>query len=1221
MSVNPDFRKVKSTLGGNMLEAATNSLKGRAAGKRFLLPAALAVLALSFLFTATSLSAQLLYGGINGTLTDTSGAVIAGAQVTAVNSQTGVSANTVTDSAGIYRFATLTPGTYNVTFDAKGFGKQQKNGVHVAVNEIAEENAQLSVGTATQSVTVTTAAPILQTEKADVHTDISSTEIENLPIQGSQGGNPQELLRVIPGSGLPDETNSLAGNPQRSINSNVNGQSEQGINWRIDGVPDAYPWLPANTAYVPPPDAVAGMHTVTDAMDAEQGNAGAAAINIEVKSGSNKFHGGANENYTSQVLQARDYFLTNSSLYTKNVNIQHYYGANVGGPILKDKLFFFADYERTTQRQKAGPDVRTLPTLAMTQGNFQGLPGNPIIYDPATGSATGAGKTQISCNGQANVICPNRIDPAATAVINLLQSDIKQETAGSQDQNNFSGSGTAYFNRDDADFKINYDPTQATTVFGRYSFSKTLVFDPPLLGAADGDATNGGQLGNAPGLVQNIGLGVTHTFTPNLLVDWNFGFTRQRLGSTFDLTSAKGLNDLKIPGTNNVGANGDPSLYYGLPGFIFPTGANTAGSTSGEILASMGNAQPANPFLFRDQQFVTDANLSWNHGKHSFRGGIEWNHSQINHFQPQGGTFQQPRGSFEFNGFVTSQAGSTPTWFNSWADFLLGLPSQTGKARALFNPTALRWSQWAWYVEDSWKLTPTLTITPGIRWEYYPFGYSDNDKGLRVLDLNTGNVLLGGYGGIPKDDGMDVGSGLWLPRIGVAWSLRPTTVVRAGYGISSDPYTWHVLRNAYPSVVLDDNVPTSFANYVPVASLTGLNATGLGSGSYTVPAGLVLQPLPNLTTGTIPLPNSTGTTTFANPFRRGYINSFNLMVQQQWGNLSFQTGYVGARGIRPVVNLNPNASLPGTGSAGGLLSQKWGRNYTAGISELIPFKNNYYDSLQTTVSERLHDGSSANFTWTWGKAISYADNEDLGGVSYPYPTYWYKNRGPANFDRTQNFEIYGVLKTPFGKGEPWLKTGPAGWILGGWMIDPLVSFMTGLPFTVSANGSLNANGSGQTADLIGHFRRVHGKPLRNPLVCALGDTSCEFFDTTAFAAPFITGNANAHYGNTNRNEFRGPDYFSGHLSLVRTFPIREDITLSVRGSAVNLTNTPHFANPNATCPGSANVAGSAQGEGQTCNTGPSNNNFGVITGGLQPGGFFGPDHGARVIWLGANVNF
>jgi hypothetical protein len=344
------------------------------------------------------------------------------------------------------------------------------------------------------------------------------------------------------------------------------------------------------------------------------------------------------------------------------------------------------------------------------------------------------------------------------------------------------------------------------------------------------------------------------------------------------------------------------------------------------------------------------------------------------------------------------------------------------------------------------------------------------------------------------------------------------------------------------------------------------------------------------------------------------------MVEQQWKNLTFQTGYAGARAIRPVVNLNANASPPGTGSAGGILSQRYGANYTGTINEIVPFRNNYYDSLQTSVSEHFHDGSSANFAWTWGKAISFADNEDLGSLSFPYPDYWNKNRGPAAFDRTHNVEVYGVLKLPFGKGEPWLKSGPAGWILGGWMIDPLVSWMTGVPFTVSASGNLNANGSGQTADLVGKFHKLNGKPPRTGVTCAQGDNTCHFFDASIFAAPLIGGASSAHYGNTNRDEFRGPSYFSGNLSLLRNFSLMEQLTLQLRADVEGLTNTPHFGNPGASCPGSAATPGPIAGSGQLCNTG-SNNNFGVVTAVIQPGGFFGPDPGNRVVWLGANLTF
>src|SRR5947199_1456523 len=345
-----------------------------------------------------------------------------------------------------------------------------------------------------------------------------------------------------------------------------------------------------------------------------------------------------------------------------------------------------------------------------------------------------------------------------------------------------------------------------------------------------------------------------------MLLDWNFGFTRLRLGSTFDLTSAKGLNDLKIPGTNNAGTTGDPSLYYGLPGFIFPVGLN------------LGNAQPANPFVFRDGSYVTGANLSWTRGSHGFRGGIEWNHSQMNHFQPQVGTFNTPRGAFDFNGSSTSLFGGTPTWFNQWADFMLGLSDRSGKAIALQNPNALRWSQWAWYLRDQWQVTPNLTATLGVRWEAYPFGYSDNGKGLRFLDLNSGNVLIGGYGNVPRNDRIDTGNGQFMPRVGIAYSPTSTMVIRAGYGISADPNNWRYFRNAYPAVLLDTNTAANTANYVPAASLTGLNANGLGAGTYSVPTGISLAPLPDLSSGSIPLPTSVSTTTISNLFRRGYIN-------------------------------------------------------------------------------------------------------------------------------------------------------------------------------------------------------------------------------------------------------------------------------------------------------------------------------------------------------------
>lgn len=1168
--------------------------------------------------TNPTAQAQLLYGSLNGVVTDPSGAVVAGAQVKAVEAQTGVTKTTTTDSAGIYRFTALLPGTYNLTVTATGFATQRTPGVNIVVNSVTRQNEVLQVGQASQSVTVTTAAPLLQTETAVVQTNITSRQVANLPIMGSQGANFQSLLRTIPGAGLTAETNSLAGNPQRAINTNINGLSEQGVNTRIDGVQDAYPYLPANVAYVPPAVAIQTVNVVTNSFSAQQGMAGGAAVNVEIKSGTNHFHGEAHEFHTDQNFAARNYFQTDPRIFPhKNRNNQNQFGGAIGGPIVRNKLFFFFDFERTTQRQLAGPDTRTLPTAAMASGNFAGLPASPTIYDPATGNQHGAGKAEIACNGIINTICPSRIDPAAAAMIKLMQPLFAQEVATSNDLNNWTGSGTALFNRNNSDTKITWVPSEKTALWGRYSFSQTLAFDPPLLGAAIGDATNGGQLGDAPGLVQSVGIGATHSFATNLLFDWNFGFTRQRLGSTFALNAPNGLNDLKIPGTNNAGATGDPSLYYGYPGFQL--GPN-AGSSS-QVGPNLGNAQVANPFLFRDGQFVTDANLSWTRGRHTLQGGLEWNHTLINHFQPQGGTFQNARGQFQFNGNSTSLQGTTPTWFNAWADFMLGLPSATGKARQDFNPNAMRWSQWAWYLQDQWQATTKLTVTAGLRWEYYPFGYSDNGNGLRWLNLNTGKVLIGGQGGVPRNDGIDVGIGQFLPRLGLAYRVLPNTVLRGGYGMSASPYTWHTLLNAYPSVVLDNNVPANPADFIPAASLTGLNGTGLGSGSYSVPTGIVLQALPDLSSGSIPLPTSISTTTVPNPYHRGYINSYNVTLEQGIGrDLAFNIGYVGTYEVRPVVNMNANASAPGTGSAGGVLSQRLGANYKGTINILNPFKHSRYDSLQTSLKYVFGGGSILHVSYTWSKAMNYADNEDLGFLLIPYAPEFQKNYARSGFDRTNNFELSSVTALPFGKGEPWLKTGVGSWLLGGWLVDPIISAMSGVPFTVTAGGNLNANGSSQTADQVAPFHLTHGRPPRTGASCSLGDASCEYFAPSSFAAPLITGPGNAHFGNTNRNAFRGPGYFSMGLSVLRNFNLREGITLAVRADAFGVTNTPHFGNPGSSCPGNATTMGPVGGSGQLCSTG-SNNNFGVVTGVASPGGFFGQDPGNRIIWVGASVKF
>ncbi len=1163
-----------------------------------------------FLALATGANAQVLYGSLTGTVSDATGAVLNGAKVSALEVRTGVSRETVTDSNGIYRFTALLPGTYKVTISAPSFANQETSGVLVAANEVARVDAALKVAGASQSLTVTTEAPLLQTDKADVHTDLSAAEVQSLPSISSEGKSFQALYRIIPGASLPSESNSAGGNPQRAMTSNVNGQSSQGNNTRIDGVQDAYPWLPANIAYVPPTDAIETVNVVTNSFDAEQGNVGGAVVNVRIKSGTNDFHGDLHEFHTDNALSALNYFSPSNSRIPLNVFNQ--FGGAIGGPIVKNKLFFFGDWESTRQVQAPnGGNPQTVPfgglnyQAAQAAGFFDfrsALPAGVNIYDPRTGAANGTGRSVITCNGVQNEICLSDVDPAALAMAQLIPGPNQSGTS-----NNFFVSKTGFFHRDDLDAKVNYVPNDRSTVFGRYSLSRSFIFDPPALGAADGNATLGGQLGNAQSRIQVAGLGGTYAFSSNLLLDVNGGFTRQRINATaLDIGSDFGLNTLHIPGTNGT----DP-LQGGIPAFQFNTFSN------------LGNPNTGNPFVFRDNQYVTNANMTWIRGKHQVRFGIEYDHSQLNHFQPQGGNFQTARGSFKFTGAATELSGQpSAAQYNSFADFLLGLPDEVGKATQNLDPNSLRWSQWAWYVRDQYQLTQRLTLNYGLRWEYYPMAYSDIG-GARVLDLSNMNVLVGGgSSGIPIGDGVQTGHGLFLPRIGIAYRPLDKTVVRLGYGMNADANNWRFLRNAYPAVTISDFTGFGGNAAAPAASLSGLNAVGPYAG---IPIGIPAIPLSGGTTpGTFPLPDAVGTTTIPKDFRRGYVHNFNLTVEHDFAGFVADVGYIGSRGIRPLVNRNINAAPEGTGQNGRILNTEFNHtssdicptatNPTAAckgwpdIGLLSPLGNSYYDSLQAKVTHRLGGSSMMGFAYTWSHAIDYEDNEELGFLLFPYPAYIPRNKATAGFDRTHNFQAYGLYSLPFGHGKKYAQSGIGAALAGGWQVNWVLSALSGTPFTITDSGAgatfLNAPGNTQTANIVGPMKIVKGSPKAScPKVSGQFNLACSYFDPNAFqqVTAGTPGLLDGFFGNAGRNLLRGPGFFNLDMSLMRDFKISERFTFQFEASAFGVTNTPHFNNPNT------NISAA---------------NFGAVTSTLvTTNASLGGSGGQRQWWFGGKVIF
>jgi Carboxypeptidase regulatory-like domain/TonB dependent receptor-like, beta-barrel len=1091
--------------------------------KRQLIP--LALLLLVALATPRGVDAQVLYGSLTGNVTDPTGAAVAGAKVEALNIGTGVSTSIVTDERGAYIFSSLQAGLYKVTITSANFKALAQENVRIESNTIRRLDAQLQVGDVTAVVQVAATADALQTERADVNFVQPARQINDLPLTGSVGRNYQSLTALVPGAVSMGEQNSAAGSPQRSISFNVNGVSRLQNSTRIDGSSVAYPWLPTNTAYVPTAESIQEVNIVTNSFDAEQGLAGGAAINVITKSGTNAFHGVGWVYDTNSATQARSFFQTTPQV-PKNILVQWGYAA--GGPIIKNKLFFFTDLERTTQRQFARVQTFSIAPMSLrpdAQGNVvfpTAANGGATIYDPAS-SPDPAQRTPFANN----TIPANRIDLAALELIRRLPQPTR---AGFVD--NFTPIGVAEFNRLNIDNKINYNAGGKLTAFGRYSISPTDIFEPQILGDAGGDALNGGQNGSAPGRVQVFGAGVTYTFTPYLLMDVNAGYTRQRLGAeNVDLGTNFGLDVLKIPGTN-----GPDRLQGGIPSFQIGGFAN------------LGNANTGNPFLFRDNQYVLAANLSWIKGPHGIRFGVDYQNQQINHFQPQGGTFQTVRGTFQFNGNSTRlQNGPTPadTRFNSWADFLLGLPSGAGKVDQLRNPNSIYMQSYALYARDHWQATRNLTLNYGLRWERYPFPDKDN-TGINRFDPLTGNVLTGGLSGVPRDTGASSGPGQFLPRFGIAYRFKEKTVIRAGYGQSADPRPFIDFRNAFPVVNAFAMPQINNNPFIPVTTFRqGLINTS-------VP--------PDLTQGIIKLPSNTGTTTYPDDQQRKYIQSWNLTVERELPlRFTGQIGYVGTRAVGQMGFININAAAPGTGNAGRALANL---GLTADINMILPYMTTTYDAMQVSFKRRL-SGSTFGGAYTFSKAINFADNDANPRIQF-YPAAR-QNRGVAGYDRTHNLQLYGFWELPFGRGKQFASEGILSKIVGGFQVGGVLSAMSGTPFNVvqgNAN-NLNAPGSGQMPDLVKPNVQIFDDGLKGALPTGGDPTRYQYFDRTAFAAVNIPAGQPQRFGTAGRNILRGPGFFNTDLSVFRTIGITEGINLQFRAEALNALNHPNFGNPGA----------------------------------------------------------
>ena len=962
----------------------------------------------------TLASAQALYGSITGTVKDTSGASVPGATVAILNTQTALERTTVTNETGTYNFTNVTPGSYLVKVTLQGFKEFQQTDVPVTLGQVSRVDLALELGALTETVTVASEAALLQTDKAEVNTQLKSEAITNLPL--AQYRNYQSLMNLVPGATPTQFQNALTDSPGRSLRTFVNGQNPNSNNTKSDGATNVNLWLPHHVMYVAPAETIDTVNVSTSNFDAEQGMAGGAAITVITKSGTNEFKGSAFEFFNSDALNARPYFATAKTPLDRNI-----FGGTLGGPIKKNSLFFFGSYEGFFDRSTT-QTFYDVPTAKMRAGDFSET--TSVIFNPFTGDVNGNGRTPFA----GNQIPSNMLSPIAQTINqyypapNLpgLTRNYVRDLDTKVDRNNY-------------DVKLNWNRTAAHQIWGKYSQMDALVSNLFYLGVEGG--------GSGDTAVKQFTLGQTWTLNANTVVDSTFGFSRQNqevIGPDFELGNF-GQDVLGIPGTNASGNFDNPERYAGFP--TFNTGFSAIGNNAGW-----------NP-LYRDERtYAFTTNVTRLMGKHEVRFGYAGNFLYLDHWQPE---VDNPRGNFNFNGNATRNFGAgtvAPTIYNQYAQFMMGLVTSSSKSVQYELMTTREW-QHGFFVRDRWNVSDKMTLDLGLRYEYYPL-MTRADRGIEIVDLNVAgplpDVVLGGVGGNPEGLGREVSKSLFAPRVGLVYRLNEATVFRTGYGITYNPLPFaRPLRGFYPA---------------SIGALFQQNNTASWVG--TLAGGIPVVPTPDTSSGRVPLPNTVDMRHPEQDLGRGSIQSWNVAVERRLPmDVSVDLAYVGTKGSNGFADLDINASdTPGGGPASRPLFARFGRNRD--LKSWGRRLETEYHALQMSINRPFKGGLLLKGAYTFSKAMNMADEDGWVGLQWNGASQLDRNWALAGYDRPHVFQLGAVYELPFRRDG----TDVLSLIVKDWQVNGIFAAYSGVPFIITADGGvLNMPGNLQTAEQVGDY--------------------------------------------------------------------------------------------------------------------------------------------------------
>lgn len=1095
-------------------------------------------------FCALPAVGQTVTAAITGVVADPSGAVVTGATVTAENTATGVRTAAQTNGTGAYTIRFLPIGNYTLNVTAQGFAASRIDGIVLEIDQTAKVNVELKIRSAETTVVNETVHPILDTTDSTLGNTLTTTEIENIPLNGR---NFSALTLFQPGAVDTDPTGMSSGNAieRNTYNSGVasiNGNREQANNYLLEGADNNEPQNNL-IGYNPAPDAIQQLRVVSGNANATYGNANGGAIVAILKSGTNNYHGSAYDFLQSQILDANTWSNNhNTTPIPKGSYTQNIFGATFGGPIVKNRLFFFGDYEGI-RRHTGGKASASLLTPQMLSGDFSALNAKSIqLYDTQNNFAAYAGNQIPVVNPVAQFLAANpKLYPAPnTAPLDGLI------------QNNFQGPQSGFIANNQEDIKIDWTPRDADRVNGFYSqgtgsdFTTALI--PVFFPAHNRYPT------------KIAGVSLVHTFSPYIVNEFRLGFTRVRW-----------LNGVPSDPSGQFGLSGDSKvgIPFGTQAYVGFTGQNIGGNNLGTANGASFFGTSANPQVFTDNTFNYSDNLTWQHGRHYFSIGGQATRYQQNYLNAGNVGFL---GTFSYNGIYSSNPNAANGPGYGAADFVLGRIQNVQLASPLGWVGNRQW-RLAGYLQDDLKLTAKLTLNLGIRYEYDQPWYEQNNK--------TANVLPGGIveyaGRVPALAApgsivcktracYDGNYKQIMPRLGFAYQPTDKLVVRGGYGATSffEGYSFNQRLTSSP--------PFSLA--INSSATTPSNTSG---GTPFTVANAFSQPLGI---------NNSLYSVWPQNTQPAYIHQFTFVTEYALTNeLSLSAGYHGQVGHHLADYRNGNqlttaqasdlAPLGGCGASSIPAADQ--PPYYSLVGECNPIlitesqARMTYSAMQVTLRQRTHRGLEYTVNYTYAKSLTDSSGNygvgaqafsSFNGASHQDGYNIEADYGPSAMDVRHSLNFVGVYELPFGQGRTYGSSANkfVDGVLGGWKFGATGVFYSGFPVTIFANGNSNTNSWGfsranQYRKMVIRNQSINNwwgtDPSETPCIGAGVDNG-----TCAYGNP-----ASFTFGSASNSTERAPGYRQVDLSLFKDFHVWHEQVVGFRTDFFNAFNIVSYGNP------------------------------------------------------------